>query len=161
MKKHLLAAAIAALMAAPVAATAQPTNDGVQAMQALRAAVGSDKKGYVASLLKLSDAEAKKFWPIYEEYQRSLEASDRKRARAYEGLITSGDKPVSDAYAKQLSSEALLAEEAEIKARRAMHNKLMRGNVLSDKKAAQYLQLEAKLRASKLYDITAAMPDIK
>lgn len=161
MNKPLLVAVLAIVLAAPLAATAQPNSEGTESMQALRTAVGSDKKGYVASHLKLTDAEAKKFWPIYEAYQRSLDASDRKRARAYQDLIASGDKPVSDAYAKQLASEALLADEAEIKARRTMHNQLMRGRVLPDKKAAQYLQLEAKLRAAKLYDITAAMPDIK
>jgi cytochrome c553 len=68
-------------------------------------------------------------------------------------------KPISDAYAKTLSAEMLMSDDAEFKARREMHTKVMRA--LPDKKAAQYLQLEARLRAAKMYDIAAAMPVIK
>ena len=36
-------------------------------------AIQTDKKAYVASVLNLTPAEAKKFWPIYDQYQRDLE----------------------------------------------------------------------------------------
>ncbi len=158
MKTLTLALVAALLLAAHSTPSAQVKGDSPDSMQTLRAAVAQDKRAYISSALQLSDAEAKKFWPIYEAYQRSLEASDRKRARAYEALVAT-DKPISDAYAKSLSTEMLLADDAELKARRAMHAKVMRA--LPDKKAAQYLQLEARLRAAKMYDIAAAMPVIK
>ena len=53
----------------------------------------------------LTPAEAKKFWPIYDAYQRDLDMYNRKRNVALEGLIGS-DKPVSDLYAKQLAERA-------------------------------------------------------
>lgn len=158
MKKFTLVLAAAALFAAFPIAHAQTRSDGAEVMQALRSAVGQDKKGYVAKLLQLTDAEAKKFWPAFDDYQRSLAASDRRRARAYEDLVAT-DKSISDAFAKKLAEEMLLADEAELKARRTMHTKVMRA--LPDKKAAQYLQLEARLRAAKLYDMAGAMPDVK
>ncbi len=159
MRKLTLVLAAATLFAAlPFAHAQSAPADSVQGMQALRSAVGQDKKGYVGNMLQLTDAEAKKFWPVYEAYQRTLASSDRRRARAYEDLIAT-DRPISDAYAKKLSEEMLLADEAELKARRTMHSGAMRA--LPDKKAAQYLQLEARLRAAKQYDMAAAMPAIK
>jgi hypothetical protein len=127
-------------------------------MQALRKATTSDKRALVESTMKLTPAEAKKFWPIYDAYQRSLEASDRRKAVVLEGLIAH-DKPLSDLYAKTLAVETLSADEAEIKARRTLHNRLMRA--LPAKKAARYLQLESKMRALNDYDIAVAFPLIK
>ncbi len=157
MRKLTLVLATATLIAALPHAYAQTSPAGAD-MQALRSAVGQDKKGYVSNMLQLTDAEAKKFWPVYEAYQRTLATTDRRRARAYEDLIAT-DRPISDAYAKKLSEEMLMADEAELKARRTMHSGAMRA--LPDKKAAQYLQLEARLRAAKQYDMAAAMPAIK
>ncbi len=158
MKNVSLALATAALLSLVAPLHAQTRSEGAESMQALRAAVAQDKKGYIVSTLALTEAEAKKFSPIFDDYQRALEASDRKRARAFEALVAT-DKPISDAYAKTLSAEMLMSDDAEFKARRQMHTKVMRA--LPDKKAAQYLQLEARLRAAKLYDIAAAMPVIK
>lgn len=127
-------------------------------MQVLRTAVKSDRKAFVATTLKLSDAEAKKFWPIYEAYQRSLDAANRRRVVAVEGLIVH-DKPISDLYARNLASELIASDEQEIKARRTMHNRVMRA--LPATKAARYLQLESKIRAGQAYDIAATIPLIK
>jgi hypothetical protein len=53
----------------------------------------------------------------------------------------------------------MAADEAEIKARRSMHNKVLRA--LPVKKAARYLQLESKIRAFQDYDIAVAIPLVK
>jgi hypothetical protein len=55
----------------------------------------------------------------------------------------------------------IAADEAEIKARRTLHNRLMRGvptRILPPNKAARYLQLESKIRAVQAYDIAAGIP---
>jgi Spy/CpxP family protein refolding chaperone len=131
-------------------------------MQALRKAVQTDKKALVASTLKLTDAEAKRFWPIYDAYQRDLDAANRKRNVALEGLIGL-DKPISDLYARTLANDLLATDEAEIKLRRSLQNRLMRGvptRVLPPKKAAAFIQLESKIRAVQDYDIAATFPMI-
>lgn len=167
MRTTLLAALVAfAIAAAPHAHGAAPgpqvavqgSSSDVTDLQALRSAVGKDKRGYVAATLSLTDAEAKKFWPIYENYQRAIDVVDRRRARAVIDLA-GNDRPLSDAYAKSLSTELMSADEAEIRARRTMQNKLMRA--LSPRKAARYLQLEAKIRAVEAYDIAASLPLVK
>ena len=127
-------------------------------MQALKSAVAADKKGLVASTLDLTPAEAKKFWPLYDAYQRSLDATNRRRSAALEGVIGM-NKPMTNLYARNLSNELTAADEAEIKARRTMQNRLLKA--LPAKKAARYLQLEAKIQAVQAYDIAAAIPLIR
>jgi outer membrane PBP1 activator LpoA protein len=156
MARPLIALLFALAAVLPLGSMAQeraPLTD----LQALRSAA-ADRKALVTSTLQLSEAEAKKFWPLYAAYQRSREAADRQRVRALESLIATGT-PISDAYARNLSTELLQADEAELRARRTLHNALMRA--LPAKKAAQYLQLESKLRAIQSYDIAGSVPLIK
>jgi Spy/CpxP family protein refolding chaperone len=155
MNRKLAAVIVAAAMlVAPLAGAADgtpPVND----LQALQKAVKADKRAYVSSVLKLTDAEAKKFWPIYDAYQADVDLANRKRNRALEVLIAR-DRPMSDLYAKQLANELIAADETEVRARRKMQNKLMRA--LPPKKAARYLQVEAQIRAIQLYGIAEAFP---
>jgi outer membrane PBP1 activator LpoA protein len=155
MNRHLAAVLVAAaVLAAPISRAADgtpPPND----MQALQKAVTADKRAYVASVMKLTDAEAKKFWPIYDAYQADVDLANRKRARTLEVLIAR-DQPISDLYAKQLANDLLAADDTEVRARRKMQTKLMRA--LPPKKAARYLQVEAQIRAMQLYGIAQAFP---
>jgi Spy/CpxP family protein refolding chaperone len=127
-------------------------------MEALRTAVRSDKKALVAATLNLTEVEAKKFWPIYDAYQRDLDMINRERNLTVIDVVEA-DKPISNQYAKNLEKTLISADEAEIKSRRTTYNKLM--SALPAKKAARYLQLEAKIRATQAYDIAAAIPLIK
>jgi Spy/CpxP family protein refolding chaperone len=158
MKKNLAAAMIlvAVIAAPPIWAQGKPAD--ATDMQALRTAVRADKKALVASTLQLTDAEAKKFWPIYDAYQRSLDAANRRVALVVEDLVEL-NRPLSDAYARNLAAEMVAADEAEIKARRTLHNRVMRA--LPPKKAARYMQLESKIRAFQDYDIATAIPLVK
>ena len=94
-------------------------------MQALRAAVRADKKAYVASVLALTPAEAKKFWPAYDAYQRTLDMTNREKNVTIMGVIGQ-NKPVSDLYAKQIAKDIIVADEVETKARRTLYNRVMR-----------------------------------
>lgn len=158
MTRNFAAALLVAVAMAATPASAQgqpaPAND----MQALRAAVKADKRALIEKTLALTPAEAAKFWPIYDTYQRSVDMANRKTALAVEGLV-GFDRPLSDVYAKNLANEMIAADEAEIKARRTMQNKLMRA--LPPKKAARYLQLEGKIRAYQDYDLAVAIPLVK
>jgi Spy/CpxP family protein refolding chaperone len=157
--KNALAALLlgGAMLVAPLA-PAQDRFAGATDMQALRDAVKKDKRQLVASTLQLTDAEAKKFWPLYDDYQRALDAASRQRAVVMEDLL-SLDKPLSDLYAKTLATELIAADENEVKARRKLQNAVMKA--LPPRKAARYLQLEAKIRAYQAYDIAAAFPLLK
>jgi Spy/CpxP family protein refolding chaperone len=158
MKTLLVAIALVAGVLTTPPATAQGSSGDVTDMQALRAAVKADKRAFVAATLALTDAEAKKFWPIYDAYQRSLEAANRIRAVAIEGLL-SRDKPMTDLYAKQLAADLIESDEAEVKARRTLYKRVMRA--LPATKAVRYLQLESKVRAVQNYDLAVAFPLLK
>ena len=108
MKKHLVTLLFAVVVAAiPTrAAWAQGNAADVTDMQALRTAVRADKKAYVASVMKLTDEEAKKFWPAYDAYQRTLDMTTREKNVTLEGVIAQ-DKPVSDPYAKQIAKDLI------------------------------------------------------
>jgi hypothetical protein len=160
MKKHLVtllfAVAVAAIPAR--AAWAQGNAADMTDMQALRTAVRTDKKAFVASVMKLTDAEAKKFWPAYDAYQRTLDMTTREKNVTLEGVIAQ-DKPVSDPYAKQIAKDLISAEETEVKARRTLYNRMIKA--VPPKKALRYLQLEGKIRAVQAYDIAQVMPLVK
>jgi hypothetical protein len=53
----------------------------------------------------------------------------------------------------------MAADEAEIKARRILQNRLMR--TVSPRTAARYLQLESRVRAVEAYDVATSLPLLK
>jgi len=146
-----------AFVAAPLAAAQDPAAD-VTDMQALRDAVRADKRKYVASLMTLTDAEAKRFWPIYDKYQRDIDETNRDRVVAVQEFMFR-DKPVSNLAAKQYATRLLALDEAEVKARRTMRNRVMRA--LPAVKAARYMMLEQKISAVQDYDLAAAVPLVR
>jgi Spy/CpxP family protein refolding chaperone len=160
MKSNLAAILLAAAFLAAQPAWAEGNPADLTDMGALRTAVRADKKALVASTLQLTPTEAKRFWPLYDAYQRIADRSNQRRAVAIEGLVAL-DRPISDLYARNLAAELISADEDEVKARRTLQNRLMRGvptRVLPPKKAARYLQLESKIRAMQAYDIAAGIP---
>lgn len=157
MHKFIMAALLAAALAAqPALAQTTPAND----LDAMRTALRTDKRAYVASNLALTPAQAKKFWPIYDTYQRALDGVARARAVTAESTLNrAGDQPLSNLAAKAFVTQNLVADEAEMKARRKMFNAVMRA--LPAAKAARYFQLEGKFRAVQAYDIAQAFPLVK
>lgn len=148
---------VLACVTAPLAAAQDPAAD-VTDMQALRDAVRADKRKYVASLMTLTDAEAKRFWPIYDKYQRDVNETNRDRVVAVQEFMFR-DKPVTNLAAKQYTTRLLALDEAEIKARRTMRNRVMRA--LPAVKAARYMMLEQKINAVQDYDLAAAVPLVR
>ena len=116
------------------------------------------KKQLVASSLALTDAEAKKFWPVYDAYQRKLEANNRRYSLAVEDAVMTS-KPISDAYAKALAKELTEIEDAEARARKSLYSGAVKA--LPGRKAVRYLQIETKLQDGYRYEIATTLPLIK
>jgi Spy/CpxP family protein refolding chaperone len=72
--------------AAPAAAAAPATADqrtiSTQDIDLMRRDIRSQKKQLVAQNLKLTDTEATKFWPIYDQYTAELVAINDKKYKA-------------------------------------------------------------------------------
>lgn len=156
--KHVCSAALlcAALAFVPAASAQSRPDAGVELKSLLeQAKTPEGKRAVVASTLGLTDAEAKKFWPVYDTYQRKLDASNRQYSRAFEDIVMSG-RPVSDAYAKNLARDLSQVEDDQVRARKAMYGSVVK--VLPGRKAIRYLQLENKLQAAYRYEVASTFP---
>jgi hypothetical protein len=150
----VIAMILGTALAAPLARAEDKAED-VTNMKALRDAIKTDKRAYIASMLSLTSTEGKRFWPIYDAYQRNLEETSRRRIVALEGLLFH-DRAMTNLAAKNLITELMAVDEAEVKARLRLRNRLMRA--LPPIKAARYLQLEDKIQAVRDYDEASTVP---
>ena len=121
-------------------------------------ALRTDKRGVVTRSLALTETEAKRFWPIYDEFQKRLERTNRQRSVLVVEVVGT-DKPISDLYARRLVTELLEIDEAELAAERRMQKQVLKA--LPTLKAARYLQLENKARATRSYELAATLPLVK
>jgi Spy/CpxP family protein refolding chaperone len=120
-----------------------------------RRQVQSDRRGVVERYLQLTPAEAKKFWPVYEDYQRKLEPVVSRQNRAINDFVAS-EASITDANAKRIAREILAAERDEQALREKHLRKVV--TVLPVRKAVRYMQIENKIRALNRFDIAVVMP---
>lgn len=126
-------------------------------MSILRDKVVADKKFVVADNMKLSEAEAKAFWPVYDAYQQDLRAIDERLGKAINDYSVAYNRgAVPDSTANKLVEEAIAIEMAEVKLKQSYVPKLSK--VLPGAKVARYLQLENKIRAIVRFELASAIP---
>ena len=143
-----------AALAVPVFAQDKPSDTN---MQILLDKVKADKKLVVAANMDLTEAEGKAFWPVYEAYQKDLQAiNDRLAATILAYADAYNKNALTDDLAKRLTNEALTIDQDEITMRKTYAARLDR--VLAGKKVARYLQIENKIRAAIRYDLAAGIP---
>jgi hypothetical protein len=149
--KQLLTAVCAtlALMLSP--AWAQMAEDPA----VLLAKIQADKKGVVEKSLKLTPAEAKKFWPLYEKFQRELDVPHREYALAVRDYVAA-ENSMTDANAARLTRSVLAANVTESKMREKHFKEVSK--VLPGIKAARYVQIENKIQAIQRYETAKAIP---
>ena len=134
-----------------------PAAKPADSMQILREKLKSDKKLVIAANVELSDAEAKRFWPLYEEYQKELAKINDKLATVlveYAKEYNAGS--LTDKKATELLHQSIAVDEAEAKLKRSFIPKLAK--VLPGRKVARYMQVENKIRALVKYEIAAEVP---
>ena len=156
MKRMFVAIFFAAASVAAPFSFAQDKDDAAD-LNVMRQAARADKRAFVASALDLTPAEAKRFWPIYDEYQRELNLANQQRTLTIESAISA--ERVSDLYAKRIANDLIQSAELEARARRKMSNAVMRA--LPPRKAARYIQLETKLHAIYEYDLASTIPLVR
>lgn len=128
-------------------------------MDILMQKVKADKKLLIATNMGLSEAEGKKFWPLYDAYQKELaKINDRlgKTIKSYADAYNAGEGTISDDKAKKLLNEALSVQEEEVKLKRTYADKI--GKVLSATKTARYIQMENKIRAIVNMELAQQIP---
>ena len=126
-------------------------------MQILLDKVKADKKVVVAANMDLNDAQGKAFWPIYDAYQKDLQAINVRTAKAIVAYANAYNKDATtDAIAKHLTKEALAIDQDELNLRKSYAAKL--SGVLPAIKVARYIQIENKIRAAIRYEFADGIP---
>jgi hypothetical protein len=148
-------AAAPAAAAKPAAAAPAPERGSPAAVAAFRDAVKADKKAVVAKNMELTEAEAKKFWPLYEAYQKDLDRVLQRQNRAIIDYVNQASS-MNDANAKRIARELLDADAEEQRLRERQLKKLYA--VLPARKAIRYLQIENKIRTLNHYDMGTQIP---
>lgn len=149
---------VAAFAAAPLSAQTKPAAAApADNMQILRDKLKADKKLLVAANVQLTEAEAKKFWPVYDAYQQELnKLNDQIAMLLVDYAKDLRANTLTDAKASALVDRSIAIEDAELKGKRALVQKVRA--VLPGIKAAQYLQIENKIRALVKYEIAGEVP---
>ena len=158
----LLAACLAAFPAvaqkapAPASApAAAPERGSPAAVAAFRDAVKADKRAVVTKNMELTEAEAKKFWPLYDAYQKDLDKVLQRQNRVIVEYVNQASS-MTDTNAKRIARELLDADAEEQRLRERQLKKLYA--IMPARKAIRYLQIENKIRTLGHYDMGAQIP---
>ncbi len=127
-------------------------------MQILIEKIKADKKLLVAENMEFSEAEAKKFWPVYDQFQNELFILRMRSLKLIENYAGNSDKMTND-IAKKLLDEYLTIERLRQKVREAYLPKFRK--VLSEIKVARYYQIENKISAVVNFELAKQIPLVK
>jgi hypothetical protein len=153
-----LAGALTGLTAVSLAQTKSAGGDKPASnLEIVHEKLKADKKLIVAKYMELTESEAKKFWPVYEEYQNDLKKSNERLLRLLESYAADyRNKSLTDEKAKKLLDEWIAIEQEEGKRRSTHAPKVLQA--LPAKKAARYLQIENEYRILLRYELAATVP---
>ncbi len=106
----------------------------------IRSAFRLEKKAVVAQFLQLSDADAGKFWPIYEKYEQERVAQVGNRRLQLIDTYTKKYETMDDASADKLVAESAAIQKKEIAVRDKYYGLVKKG--VSTNVAARFYQIE-------------------
>jgi hypothetical protein len=150
---------ILGLAAGSVHAAPPPTASAQEAsMSMLLNALRSNRKAMIAVNLELTDEEAGAFWPIYDRYQKEVNALGDRLAGVVEEYVQRFRELPND-KAFKLIEEYLTIESDRAKVRRTYLNEFAK--VLPGRKVARFYQIENKIDAVIRYDLAAAIPVVE
>jgi len=145
----LLAAVM--LWVVPALAQDKPADN----MQILLEKVRADKKLLVSENMQLTEAEAKAFWPVYDQYQDELFLLRTRTVKLIKDYVDAYGKMTSDT-AKKLLDEYMAIEALGPKLRQAYLPKFRQA--LPEIKVARYYQIENKIQAAVMYELAQKIP---
>jgi Spy/CpxP family protein refolding chaperone len=150
---------LAALAATPVVAqTPPPARGSPAAIDAVRQAVRDDKRALVGKNMQLTESEAKKFWPIYDEYQKELDKIQQRQNRAVLDYVNQ-ESSMNDANASRIAGDLLGADADERKLVDKTYKRLR--SAIPVRKAVRFLQIENKIRTLQRYDTATQVPLVR
>jgi hypothetical protein len=161
MKTIKLAALVAlvSLVTLPSGAAPVPEVDDniYNYLQLLRSDFNSAKVEIINRIMKLSAADAKKFWPIYREYENELGKQAVRRAEFIAEFVQSHqDGTFDNARAKDMARRWFKGQRARLDLIEKYHGRIEKA--LSSMQAGQFLQIENQLGIFIDLTIASEMP---
>jgi hypothetical protein len=141
---------------APANSSAQNTTD--QDIDLLRKDIRSQKKQIIAANLQLTDAEAVKFWPIYDQYTAELVKVNDAKYGAIKEYAASYDT-LTDEHAVALARN-LLTVDQQVALLRLRYVPIVNA-VISGKKTALFFQIDRRLTMLIDLQLASAIPMIQ
>jgi hypothetical protein len=124
-------------------------------MDILREKARADKKVVVASVLDLTETEAKVFWPVYNAYQSDMVNHYDQLMKLVDSYSKTYDA-LTDETATRLLGEYLTLEQDHVALLRSYVPRFQK--VLPAKKVARLYQVENKIRALVNYELARQIP---
>jgi hypothetical protein len=143
-----------AAFATPLLAQDKPADNKSLALEKAKA----DKKLIVAENMQLTEGEAKRFWPLYESYQRDLGKINDRLLKLMDDYAASY-QTMTDAAANKLVDESVAIESDRTKLAQSYLPEFKK--VLPATKVVRYYQIENKVRAVINYELADRIPLVK
>jgi len=155
----LVSALILALSVASARAATAADGDSEKAnVDVLLSAIRANRKALVAVNLKMTDEEAAKFWPVYDSYQKEMNALGA-RLVALLGDYGKNFKDMSDDKAMKILDEYLNIEAERVKVRRSYVEQFAKA--LPGRKVGRFYQIENKMDAVIRYEMAKTIPVVE
>jgi hypothetical protein len=154
-----LALASAAPPPRPSKADARPPQrDSLRAyVEALRADLSNGKVRTINGVMKLSDDEARVFWPIYKDYEDELfENGDRRVALIKQYTTLTATRSMTDGNARELVPAWFDFESQQLELLKKYHGILQ--EKMSPVRAAQFVQIEYRFALVVDLSIASELP---
>ena len=124
-------------------------------VELLRKDLRAEKKNIISLNLPLTEAEATKFWPVYEEYVLAMKKSNDEFYAIVKDYATN-QTTLTDAQAIDLIKRWSAAQVNQAKARQSWIPRIEK--VLPGKKAAYFFQIDRRLYALMDLQVASAIP---
>jgi hypothetical protein len=126
-----------------------------QRLDLTREAVENQRRILVSGSLRLSDAEAKAFWPLYDDYEKERKPLDARANKLVSDFLSAAGG-MSDAQARAMLDEAFRIEEARTKVRRSWYDRMAKA--IPARELARFYQIENKLDSVVRADLSKQIP---
>jgi hypothetical protein len=158
--RFLLAGILLLGLCAAAVRAAQPLSGeaGKANLDVMLDALRANRKAMVAINLGLSDDEAAKFWPIYDRYQKELNAIGDRLLQVIQDY-SANFRDLSNDKAMKLVEDYLGAEADRVKVRRSYVDEFAKA--IPGRTVARFYQIENKMDAVIRYDLASKIPVIE
>ena len=122
----------------------------------VRSAFQLEKKALVADYLQMSNDEAEKFWPIYNQYEAQRIDAFTRRLKLVEAYLFNIEKGIAEVHADEMVKESAAIQKKELEVRQKYY-KLIKKSI-SLPLAARFYQVEDAINVAVRNELYGNLP---